>query len=177
MAFWAILEQFQWVLVMYNVFIYYSFYYIKSYNLLMKGAKAWLKLTGITLKCPSSPSLPHPPQKVRHTFINYCYFWFSYMYCDFCAWAICQSKKVYIQIEGTFTEYQSFRTVLKTIYHLLLTIFNWDQFRRWGFLQFDTHISNTNTAICFNKQWHFLCSNKINEKWLPTNMYHQYYFF
>ena len=123
-------------------------------------------------------TLPPPPQKkVRHTFINYCYFWFSYMYCDFCAWAICQSKKVYIQIEGTFTEYQSFRTVLKTIYHLLLTIFNWDQFRRWGFLQFDTHISNTNTAICFNKQWHFLCSNKINEKWLPTNMYHQYYFF
>ena len=119
---------------------------------------------------------PSPHKKVHHIFII-AIFDSHTMYCDFCAWAICGSKKGDIQLEGTLTKYQSFRTVLKKVYHLLLTIFNWDQFRRWGFLQFDTHISNTNTAICFNKQWHFLCSNKINEKWLPTNMYHQYYFF
>ena len=127
----------------------------------MEGAKAWLKLTGITLKCPSSPP-PLPAPKEYTFFYNY-YFWFSYMYCDFCAWVICGSKKGDIQLEGTFTKYQSFRIVLKKVYHLLLTIFNRDQFRRWGFLQFDTHISNTNTAICFNKQRHLLCSIKVKQ--------------
>ena len=39
------------------------------------------------------------------------------MYCDFCAWTICGSKKGDIQLEGTLTKYQSFRTVLKKIYH------------------------------------------------------------
>ena len=138
----------------------------------MEGAKAWLKLTGITLKFPSSPPPPppSPPQKSTPYFYNY-YFWFSYMYCDFCAWAICGSKKGDIQLEGTFTKYQSFRIVLKKVYHLSLTIFNWDQFRRWGFLQFDTHISNTNTAICFNKQWHyFIMLNQNKTKWLPIKM-------
>ena len=108
------------------------------------------------------PPHPLPHKKVHHNFII-TIFDSHTMYCDFCAWTICGSKKGDIQLEGTLTKYQSFRTVLKKIYHLLLTIFNWDQFRRWGFLQFDTHISNANTAICFNKQWHFLCSIKTNQ--------------
>lgn len=114
----------------------------------------------------TTPPPPSPPQKSTPYFYNY-YFWFSYMYCDFSAWAICGSKKVDIQLVGTFTKYQSFRIVLKKVYHLLLTIFNWDQFRRRGFLQFDTHISNTNTAICFNKQRHLLCSIKIKQNGCP----------
>lgn len=34
-----------------------------------------------------------------------------------CAWDICGSMKVDVQLEGTFTKYQSFRTVLKKVYH------------------------------------------------------------
>ena len=36
------------------------------------------------------------------------------MYCDFCAWTICGSKKGDIQFEGTLTKYQSFRTTTTT---------------------------------------------------------------
>ena len=89
-----------------------------------------LKLTRITLNrdVPPHPH-PPPPKKVHQIFII-TIFDSHTMYCDFCAWTICGSKKGDIQLEGTLTKYQSFRTVLKKIYHLLLTIFNWDQFRR-----------------------------------------------
>ena len=66
------------------------------------------------------PPPPFPPQKSTPYFYNY-YFWFSYMFRDFCAWAICESKKGDIQLEGTFTKYQSFRIVLKKVYHCLVT--------------------------------------------------------
>lgn len=77
----------------------------------------------------TTPPPPPRPKKIHHIFII-TIFDSHTMYCDFCAWAICGSKKGDIQLEGTLTKYQSFRTVLKKIYHLLLTIFNWDQFRR-----------------------------------------------
>ena len=55
-----------------------------------------LKLTRITLNrdVPPHPHPPPPEKKSTPNFYNLLLFFILIMYCDFCAWAICGSKKV-----------------------------------------------------------------------------------